>query len=81
MAWDAERKRLLSWDRFGAVCVWEVGNNKPILECEHMGGAQGAAWDPQGKRVLSWGGDGAVRVWDVAANKVIAEVKALQIGV
>ncbi|MEM7308230.1 MAG: TIR domain-containing protein [Planctomycetota bacterium] len=54
---------VVTWGWGPQVCLWRVGDRKPIHVLEHE--CLNAEIDQDGRRVVTWGADGLANLWEV----------------
>jgi WD40 repeat protein len=61
--------RVAVGDRYGRVRVFELADQRPILDYEQGSTVNGVAFGPDGRSLASVGSDGSVVVWDMNINR------------
>lgn len=77
LAFQAERRKLLSGDYAGKVLVWSVDAENPTPERTidaHRGWVRGVAVSPDGKIFATCGNDHLVKLWSFPDGRLIREL-------
>ncbi len=78
-----DQSRVLSWDKKGAMKLWDMDPTKaePLREWKNVDdqaiaiAVSGAIFSPDGSGVLTWDYDGTLKLWDVKEDKPPKEWK------